>query len=114
MSLEHLDSVAKKTATGSRGFMMSDALQVRGARTHNLPNVDVDIPRNRFVVITGVNGSGQSSLASDTLLAEGQRQYVQSQSLYARQFFEQMERPGGRAPSLAAVNLTAVVNRSDA
>ena len=66
---------------------------VRGARTHNLQNVDVDIPRNRLVVITGVSGSGKSSLAFDTLLAEGQRQYVQSLSVYARQFFEQMERP---------------------
>jgi len=72
---------------------MSDAIKVRGARTHNLQNVDVDIPRNRLVVITGVSGSGKSSLAFDTLLAEGQRQYVQSLSMYARQFFEQMERP---------------------
>jgi excinuclease ABC subunit A len=72
---------------------MLDAIQVRGARTHNLQNVDVDIPRNRLVVITGVSGSGKSSLAFDTLLAEGQRQYVQSLSVYARQFFEQMERP---------------------
>ena len=73
--------------------VMVDTIQVRGARTHNLQNVDVDIPRNRLVVITGVSGSGKSSLAFDTLLAEGQRQYVQSLSLYARQFFEQMERP---------------------
>jgi excinuclease ABC subunit A len=72
---------------------MLDAIQVRGARTHNLRNVDVDIPRTQLVVITGVSGSGKSSLAFDTLLAEGQRQYVQSLSVYARQFFEQMERP---------------------
>ncbi len=72
---------------------MPNSIQVRGARTHNLKNVDVDIPRNQFVVITGVSGSGKSSLAFDTLLAEGQRQYVQSLSVYSRQFFEQMERP---------------------
>jgi excinuclease ABC subunit A len=85
---------------------MVDAIRVRGARTHNLQNVDVDIPRNRLVVITGVSGSGKSSLAFDTLLAEGQRQYVQSLSVYARQFFEQMERPAvdrieGLQPTIA-------------
>jgi excinuclease ABC subunit A len=72
---------------------MLDAIQVRGARTHNLRNIDIDIPRNQLVVITGVSGSGKSSLAFDTLLAEGQRQYVQSLSVYSRQFFEQMQRP---------------------
>lgn len=71
----------------------TDFIRIRGARTHNLQNVDVDIPRNRFVVVTGVSGSGKSSLAFDTLLAEGQRQYIESLSVYTRQFFDQMPRP---------------------
>jgi excinuclease ABC subunit A len=66
---------------------------VRGARTHNLKNVDIDIPHNQLVVITGVSGSGKSSLAFDTLYAEGQRQYIETLSPYARQFLHQMERP---------------------
>lgn len=69
------------------------AIRIRGARTHNLKNVDVDLPRNQLVVITGVSGSGKSSLAFDTLLAEGQRQYIDSLGVYARQFFDQMQRP---------------------
>src|SRR5213596_2390950 len=66
---------------------------VRGARVHNLKNIDVDIPRNQLVVITGLSGSGKSSLAFDTIYAEGQRRYVESLSAYARQFLEQMEKP---------------------
>jgi excinuclease ABC subunit A len=94
---------------------MTNAIQVRGARTHNLQNIDVDIPRNRLVVITGVSGSGKSSLAFDTLLAEGQRQYVQSLSVYARQFFEQMERPDvdriiGLQPTIAIDQKPAAPN----
>jgi excinuclease ABC subunit A len=69
------------------------AIRIRGARMHNLKNIDVDIPRDRLVVITGVSGSGKSSLAFDTLYAEGQRQYIESLSVYARQFLHQMERP---------------------
>ncbi|PYR58380.1 MAG: excinuclease ABC subunit A, partial [Acidobacteria bacterium] len=68
-------------------------MAVRGARVHNLKNIDVDIPRNRLVVITGLSGSGKSSLAFDTIYAEGQRRYVESLSAYARQFLEQMEKP---------------------
>ncbi|MDX1645081.1 MAG: excinuclease ABC subunit UvrA, partial [Thermoanaerobaculia bacterium] len=70
-----------------------DSISIRGAREHNLKNVDLEIPRNRLVVITGVSGSGKSSLAFDTLFAEGQRRYVESLSSYARQFLQQMEKP---------------------
>ncbi len=69
------------------------AIRVRGARTHNLKNIDLDIPRNRLVVITGLSGSGKSSLAFDTLYAEGQRRYVESLSAYARQFLQLMDKP---------------------
>ncbi len=72
---------------------MQDEIVIRGAREHNLANIDVVIPRNRMVVITGVSGSGKSSLAFDTLFAEGQRRYVESLSAYARQFLDQMEKP---------------------
>ncbi len=68
-------------------------IQVRGAREHNLRNIDVCIPRDRLVVITGLSGSGKSSLAFDTIYAEGQRRYVESLSAYARQFLEQMSKP---------------------
>jgi excinuclease ABC subunit A len=71
----------------------ADVISIRGARTHNLKGVDLDIPHWRLVVITGLSGSGKSSLAFDTLLAEGQRQYIESLSAYARQFFDQLERP---------------------
>lgn len=70
-----------------------DTIQVRGARTHNLKNIDLDIPRDKLVVITGLSGSGKSSLAFDTLYAEGQRRYVESLSTYARQFLSLMEKP---------------------
>ncbi|NNF04171.1 MAG: excinuclease ABC subunit UvrA, partial [Rhodothermales bacterium] len=72
---------------------MDDRIVIRGAREHNLKNIDIDIPRNRLVVITGLSGSGKSSLAFDTIYAEGQRRYMESLSAYARQFLGMMERP---------------------
>src|SRR5213082_1272943 len=73
--------------------MPEEALVVRGAREHNLRNIDVTIPRDRLTVITGLSGSGKSSLAFDTIYAEGQRRYVESLSAYARQFLGLMEKP---------------------
>src|SRR3954464_15266273 len=70
-----------------------EEIRIRGARTHNLKNVDLDLPRNQLVVITGLSGSGKSSLAFDTIYAEGQRRYVESLSAYARQFLGQMDKP---------------------
>ena len=70
-----------------------DLIRIRGARTHNLQSVDVDLPRDRLIVFTGLSGSGKSSLAFDTIYAEGQRRYVTSLSTYARQFLERLPRP---------------------
>ena len=72
---------------------MERYIKIRGARAHNLKNINVDIPRDKLVVITGLSGSGKSSLAFDTIYAEGQRRYVESLSSYARQFLGQMDKP---------------------
>src|SRR5213075_1891752 len=83
-----------------------DSIRIRGARTHNLKNLNLDLPKNRLVVITGLSGSGKSSLAFDTLYAEGQRRYVESLSTYARQFLQLMDKPDvdlieGLSPAIA-------------
>lgn len=72
---------------------INDKIKIHGARAHNLQNIDVTIPKNKLVVVTGLSGSGKSSLAFDTLYAEGQRRYVESLSAYARQFLGQMDKP---------------------
>src|SRR6195256_4362884 len=86
--------------------MSTESIVVRGARVHNLKNVDFEVPHNSLTVVTGVSGSGKSSLAFDTIYAEGQRRYVESLSAYARQFLERIEKPDadvidGIAPAVA-------------
>ena len=95
--------------------MASDRIVVRGAREHNLKNIDLEIPRDQLVVITGLSGSGKSSLAFDTIYAEGQRRYVESLSAYARQFLEQMEKPDvdsieGLSPAISIEQKTTSKN----
>src|SRR5262245_38201703 len=87
-------------------FSSMDSIRIRGARTHNLKNISLELPKDRLVVITGLSGSGKSSLAFDTLYAEGQRRYVESLSAYARQFLQLMEKPDvdlieGLSPAIA-------------
>src|SRR5947207_12629738 len=82
--------IEKNSATSASGEEM---IEVYGARVHNLKNIDISIPKNQLVVITGISGSGKSSLAFDTIYAEGQRRYMESFSAYARQFIGDMERP---------------------
>src|SRR5216683_4906455 len=90
-------------------------IRIRGARTHNLKNINLDLPRHRLIVITGLSGSGKSSLAFDTLYAEGQRRYVESLSAYARQFLDRMEKPDvdfieGLSPAIAIEQRSAGAN----
>ena len=90
-------------------------ISIRGAREHNLKNINLDIPRNKLVVITGLSGSGKSSLAFDTIYAEGQRRYVESLSAYARQFLELMQKPDvdsieGLSPAISIEQKTTSKN----
>ena len=94
---------------------MKDKIVVRGARQHNLKGFDLEIPRRSFTVVTGPSGSGKSSLAFDTIYAEGQRRYVESLSAYARQFLERMEKPAvdhidGLSPAVAIEQKTTSRN----
>src|SRR3954449_8601006 len=93
-------------ASDARAAHDRRVIAIRGAREHNLKNIDVELPRDELVVITGLSGSGKASLAFDTIYAEGQRRYVESLSAYARQFLDQMERPEvdsieGLSPAIA-------------
>src|SRR5688572_9961553 len=94
---------------------MQNSIVIKGAREHNLKNIDVTIPRDRLVVITGLSGSGKSSLAFDTIYAEGQRRYVESLSAYARQFLEQLGKPdvesiSGLSPTISIEQRTTSYN----
>ena len=104
-----------KTQQLERDGQRMHSIVVRGARTHNLKSVDIDLPHNQLTVITGVSGSGKSSLAFDTVYAEGQRQYIESLSVYARQFLDQFQRPDvdsitGLQPTLCIDQRTGIAN----
>src|SRR5689334_16093515 len=101
--------------TGASGANDAPALVVRGARTHNLKNIDLTLPVGKLIIVTGVSGSGKSSLAFDTIYAEGQRRYVESLSAYARQFLERMEKPDvdsieGICPAIAIRQKNSIRN----
>ena len=94
---------------------MQEYLKIRGAKEHNLKNIDVDLPKNKFIVITGLSGSGKSSLAFDTIYAEGQRRYVESLSSYAKQFLNLQNKPdvesiSGLSPAIAIDQKTTYKN----
>src|SRR6056297_1297298 len=108
------EAVSKQEKNGSPDTQDRPII-VKGARVHNLKNIDVEIPRNKMTVITGVSGSGKSSLAFDTIYAEGQRRYVESLSSYARQFLERMDKPDvdfmqGISPAMAIQQKTTSSN----
>ena len=93
-----------------------ETIDVFGAREHNLKNIDISIPKNKLVVITGISGSGKSSLAFDTIYAEGQRRYVESLSAYARQFLDQLQKPAvehieGLSPTISIEQKTVSRNQ---
>src|SRR5450631_1224780 len=96
----------RKPASIPAPISILDSIKIKGARVHNLKNISVDFPRNKFIVVTGVSGSGKSSLTIDTLFAEGQRRYAESLSAYARQFMARMDKPDvdyikGLCPAIA-------------
>ncbi|KPL10316.1 hypothetical protein AMJ71_03435, partial [candidate division TA06 bacterium SM1_40] len=91
--------------------MQSKHISIRGAAQHNLKQIDLDIPLNRLVVVTGVSGSGKSSLAFDTLYAEGQRRYVETFSPYARQFLDRMDKP--RADSISGIPPAIAISQTN-
>src|SRR6202521_3561149 len=102
-------------ALGTSPAVSAAAIVVRGARTHNLKNVDLVLPLGQLIIVTGVSGSGKSSLAFDTIYAEGQRRYVSSLSAYARQFLERMEKPDvdrlrGICPAIAIRQKNRLLN----
>src|SRR5262245_19057148 len=110
-----MDEVIKAKQRQQPGNSSLRAITIRGAREHNLKNIDVEIPRDQLVVFTGLSGSGKSSLPFDTIYAEGQRRYVESLSAYARQFLEMMQKPDvdqiyGLSPSISIEQKTTSQN----